>query len=162
LTINLILLFLITGAALWAVLTRSLLRSAIGLALTSAVLTIIMFRLNSSLAAVFELSICAGLITVIFIGTISLTGTETHKELLDRTKDRYKRYWYLPVILIIMGIILCLFNIPADFRLPEYMADNDVRNILWKFRQIDLLGMVIVLLAGVFGIAVLFKESAKK
>lgn len=163
-TINLILLFLILAAALWTILTRSLLRSAIGLALTSAILTVIMFRLNSSLAAVFELSICAGLITVIFVSTISMTETGTHKEILERNKDRIKRYWYLPVILIIVGALLGLYGISADFLLPSITETMymDVQNTLWKLRQADLIGMAVVLLAGVFGVAVLFKESAKK
>ena len=51
---------------LWAVMARGLLRAAIALATTSVVLAIIMFRLDSPLAAVFELSVCAGLITVVF------------------------------------------------------------------------------------------------
>ena len=64
--LNIIILIILVIAALWAAMTRSLLRSAIGLALISLILTIIMFRLHSGLAAVFELSVCAGLIRSFF------------------------------------------------------------------------------------------------
>ncbi|MDD5730401.1 MAG: hypothetical protein PHN57_04670, partial [Candidatus Omnitrophica bacterium] len=59
--INAFLLIAMVLAALWAVMATRLLRAAIALALTSVILTVIMFRLNSPLAAVFELSVCAGL-----------------------------------------------------------------------------------------------------
>ncbi|MFA5085344.1 MAG: hypothetical protein WC482_03165, partial [Candidatus Omnitrophota bacterium] len=70
--IDMILLTAMVVAASWTVMTRSLLKSTIGLALTSAIITIIMFRLGSPLAAVFELSVCTGLITAVFVSTISL------------------------------------------------------------------------------------------
>jgi NADH:ubiquinone oxidoreductase subunit 6 (subunit J) len=54
--LNIIVLLFLIAAALWTVMTRSLIRSALGLALTSAILGIIMFRFDAWLAAVFELS----------------------------------------------------------------------------------------------------------
>jgi len=83
--INTVLLFILITAALWTVMTRSLLRSAIGLALTSVILTIIMFRLNSHFAAVFELSVCAGLISVLFVSTISLTHPLTKQQVMQHS-----------------------------------------------------------------------------
>jgi len=118
LQINMILLFGLLFASLWTVMTRSLLRSAIGLALTSVLLTIIMFRLNSPLAAVFELSVCAGLISVLFVSTISLTKPLTHKEVVELSKARHKRFWYLPIIVILTGIALLFLRSPMDFKSP--------------------------------------------
>ncbi|HEX7561381.1 MAG TPA: hypothetical protein VF347_04240, partial [Candidatus Humimicrobiaceae bacterium] len=65
------LLIILVIAALMVVFSSRLLLAAISLAATSIMLTLLMFKLNSPIAAVFELSICAGLITVIFITTIS-------------------------------------------------------------------------------------------
>jgi NADH-quinone oxidoreductase subunit J len=150
-------------AALWTVMTRSLLKAALGLAVTSAILTISMFRLNSPLAAVFELSVCAGLITAVFISAISLMKPLTHKETLELSKARIKRYWYLPVIMIAAGIGLTFVNIPMDFKMPQAAAAaSDVRNIMWNSRPLDLLGQIGILLAGVFGIVMLFKEWKSK
>ena len=149
-------------AALWTVMTRSLLKSTIGLAFTSAIITIIMFRLNSPLAAVFELSVCTGLITAVFVSTISLVRPLTHKQIIQLSRDRIKRFWYLPAIIIVVGIALMYLKIPAPLELPAVSAESDVRNVLWNSRQLDLFGQIVVLLAGVFGIVLLFKESKKK
>ena len=157
---NTALLILTTIAALWTVVGRSLLKATIGLAATSALIAIIIFRLNSPLAAVFELSVCAGLITAIFVSTISLTKPLTHKEILKASKDRIKRYWSLPVILVLVGIGLILIKIKQDIVMvnpPEHAMD--VRTILWNFRRLDLLGQVIILLAGALGVVILFEEK---
>lgn len=159
--INLIILIVLTVAALWTVMTRSLLRCGIGLALTSAILTIIMFRLSSPLAAVFELSVCAGLISVLFISTISLTEASTKEEKLQHMKYRLSRFWYLPFIIVIGGIVLSLLNIKLNFQLPMPEAETDVRNVMWNVRQIDLLGQIIILLTGVFGVVIFFKRKTK-
>jgi len=162
LELNIILLFILVAAALWTVMTRSLLRSAIGLALTSVILTIIIFRLNSPLAAVFELSVCAGLISVLFVSTISLTHPLTKEEIMQHMKDRLARFWYLPVIIIILGVILSPMQINPVINLPAAESVKDVRHVIWNVRQIDLLGQMIVLLVGVFGVVILFKERLKK
>ena len=149
-------------AASWTVMTRSLLKSTIGLAFTSAIITIIMFRLNSPLAAVFELSVCTGLITAVFVSTISLTKPLTHKEIIKLSKDRVKRFWYMPVIMIVVGVALIYIKLPVDFKMPLKLAQSDVRSVLWNARQLDIFGQIVVLLAGVFGIVILFKEKNKK
>jgi NADH-quinone oxidoreductase subunit J len=161
---NTALLIVMVIAGMWTVMTRSLLKSAMGLAVTSAVITILMFNLNSPLAAVFELSVCAGLITAIFISTISLTRPLTHKEILAISKDRMKRYWYLPVIILAAGAALLVLKVdPGMFKIsaaaPKDQTLYDVRNILWNIRQTDLFGQIVVILAGVFGVVILFKES---
>jgi NADH-quinone oxidoreductase subunit J len=160
--VDVVVLTAMVAASLWTVMTRSLLKSTIGLAFTSAIITIIMFRLNSPLAAVFELSVCTGLITAVFVSTISLMKPLTHKEIVKLSKDRAKRFWYLPVIIVIAGIALIFLNIPADLKMPAKAMESDVRNVLWNSRQIDIFGQIVVLLAGVFGIVLLFKEIKKK
>jgi NADH-quinone oxidoreductase subunit J len=156
----LILIFLVI-AALATVMTRSLLRSAIGLALTSAILTIFMFRLGAPLAGVFELSVCTGLISVLFISTISLTEPLTPEQTLLHMKDRLQRFWYLPVICVVLGVALCFVHPPISVNTPPAEVETDVRNIMWNLRQIDLLGQIIILLAGAFGVVILLKERHK-
>jgi NADH-quinone oxidoreductase subunit J len=160
--IDIILLTAMVAAASWTVMTRSLLKSTIGLAATSAIITIIMFRLNSPLAAVFELSVCTGLITAVFVSTISLTKPLTHKEIIKLSKDRAKRFWYMPVIMIVVGVALICLKLPVDLKMPLKLAQSDVRGVLWNSRQLDIFGQIVVLLAGVFGIVLLFKETKKK
>jgi NADH-quinone oxidoreductase subunit J len=159
---NVAILFALTGAALWTVMTRSLLRSAIGLALTSVILTIIMFRLNSPLAAVFELSVCAGLISVLFVSTISLTHPLSKLEVMQHMRERLTRFWFLPLIMILLAVILSLVNIKPDIKLPAPETVKDVRIVLWNLRRIDVMGQIIILLTGVFGVVILFVERQKK
>ena len=159
---DMVILLVIILAALWTVMTRSLLRCAIGLAFTSAALSIMMFRLNSPIAAVFELSVCSGLISVLFISTITLTHPITKEEMVEYVKERIKRFWYLPFIVVGVGIVLSIFHVHANLSLPVAETESNVRVVMWNLRQLDLLGQIIILLTGVFGIIVLFKEIAKR
>ena len=158
----LILLIILIVTALMVVFSSKLLIGAISLALTSIMITILMFKLNSPVAAVFELSICAGLITVIFITTISFVKPETQEELLVSRKRRLKKYIYLPILVALAGYLVSAVIRPISLKLPEIIQETNVRNVLWDLRQVDLLGQAIVLLIGVFGIVVLFKEGQKK
>jgi NADH-quinone oxidoreductase subunit J len=157
-TINIILGVSLVLAAAWTVMTARLLRSVIGLALTSVILTIIMFRLNSPLAAVFELSVCAGLISAIFISCISLTQRLTDEQMATKQKERFSKFWLLPVILVLAGVALYQVHIPLDFHLQVAPTESDVRNILWNLRHLDLVGQIVILLAGAFGVVALFKD----
>ena len=159
--LNFILLTALIVSAVWAVMTRSLLMSAIGLAVVSIVLTLLMFNLGSPLAAVFELSVCAGLITVVFVSTISLTKPITRDELKTKTKNRIRRYWYLPVLLVVLFIVLGFYMVYPEIKFLDMYPSNDVRDVMWKLRTTDIMGQMIILLAGVFGVVVLFKERAK-
>jgi NADH-quinone oxidoreductase subunit J len=155
--IMVLLLIMMVLAALWAVMTSLLLRSAIALALTSVILTVIMYRMGAPLAAVFELSVCAGLISVVFISVISLTHRLPLKEYLARRQSRIMRFWPLPVILIIAGVALILIKNPLGAISPVSAGAQDVRAVMWNLRQLDLFGQIMILLAGVFGVLILFK-----
>ena len=156
------LLIILIIAALMVVFSSRLLLAAISLAVTSIVVTLLMFKLNSPIAAVFELSICAGLITVIFITTISFVKPVTEEDLMENSKRRIKKYVALPIILIIVGIVTKFVIKPMTLSLPAVIQETNVANVLWNLRQVDLLGQAIILLVGVFGIVVLFKEGQKK
>ncbi|MCX5701128.1 MAG: hypothetical protein NTZ63_06280 [Candidatus Omnitrophica bacterium] len=159
--LNIIILVALVLASLWTVMTRSLLRSGIGLALTSVILAIIMFRLASPLAAVFELSVCAGLISVLFVSVISLTQPYSQKEIIERMKLMLVRFRLLPFIILGLGLILLLIKVNFDLILPIPETERNVRNLLWNFRQLDLFGQIIILLAGAFAVVILFKEMRK-
>jgi NADH-quinone oxidoreductase subunit J len=158
---NLILLICLLLASLWTVMTVRLVRAVVGLALTSAILSIIMFRLNSPLAAVFELSVCAGLISVIFITTVSFTQRLTQDRLRMRIKERLARFWLLPFLIIIIGLLLYHYAKPVHLMPLSRVQDLDVRYVLWNKRHLDLLGQIAALLAAAVGVVALFKEQKK-
>ncbi len=161
-SILLVLLILLILLTLMAVVSSKLLFAAISLAATSILVSILMFMLDSPLAAVFELSICAGLITVIIMTTINFVKPLTHKDLLKTRKRRFKKYVGLPIILAIIGLLASITIKPIALKLPKIIQETNVLNVLWDFRQTDLLGQSILFLIGVFGILVLFREGQNK
>ncbi len=160
-TLMTIVLVLMVLAALWASLTTLLLRATIALALTSAMLAVVMYSLGAKLAAVLELSVCAGLISVVFVSVISLTQRKPFKDYVVRRASRLRRFWPLPLVMIAIGVGLSFVHVPVQLALPLPGPDGDVRMVLWNLRQLDLFGQMLILLAGVFGVLVLFKKEEK-
>jgi len=162
--ILIILLILMVLAVIWSVMALMLLRAAIALALSSVLLTAIMFYLDAPYAAAFELSVCAGLIPVIFISVISLVQRPPIKinEYIARRKNRLQRFVYLPFVLLAIAAYFFFVRPAIVFPLPSIEAVKDVREVLWNHKQFDLFGQIMVLLAGVYGVLVLFKRSVTK
>jgi NADH-quinone oxidoreductase subunit J len=161
-TLNISILVLLVASALWTAMTRSLIRSALGLALTSVILTLIMFSFRSWLAAMFELSVCAGLISVVFISAISVTHPLTRVEVMERMRSRLKRFGYLPFLVVIIGVGLSLLNLKFSVALPLPEAEVDARAVLWNLRGLELFAQVAVILAGAFGVIILFREMRRR
>ncbi len=161
-SILLVLLIILILSTFMVVVSSRLLLAAISLAATSIIVSILMFMLDSSLAAVFELSICAGLTTVIVMTTINFVKPLTQEDLLKTRKRRFKKYVGLPIILAIIGLLASITIKPITLKLPKIIQETNVLNVLWDFRQTDLLGQAILLLIGVFGILVLFREGQNK
>ena len=160
-TVNLLLVVALVAAALWTVMTARLLRAVVALAVTSVLVTVLMFQLHAPIAGVFELSVCAGLIPAILITTISLTQRLDAEQLLARKKEKLRKYWPLPVLVIVAAILLSRVNVPLEFAqiLPPPEKQEDVRTSLWALRHIDLLGQIVILLAGAFAVVVLVREK---
>ena len=157
-TTTIILLAALLVAGVCTVMISDLLLAAIGLAVSSATLTLILFHLGGPLAAVFELSVCAGLITVVFIATISLTKADSCEDERWEKLRILKRFVFLPLVVAIVGWRLAVSGIHAErIAAPLSGEVEGVRQALWFVRRLDLLGQILIILAGVFGVVVLFK-----
>ena len=77
-------------------------------------------------------------------------------ELSALRRAKLKRYGLLPVLLIIAAVALTQIVLP-NVAETKVVSDS-VRQVLWGQRQIDLVGQVVVLLAGAMGVVVLVKE----
>jgi NADH-quinone oxidoreductase subunit J len=161
-SLDVVLLIVLAVLALWAVMATRLIHSAIALAAASITLAVVMFRMASPFAAVIELSVCAGLITAIFISVISLAKHETKQQVEARRRKRWKKYVALPLVAAAVGIALSLMPKRVAVTLPPTLPETDVRNVFWHLRQADLVGQIIMVLVGAFGIVVLFKSRRKK
>ena len=157
-TVNAILLGLLVAAALATVMTARLLRAVVGLAATSALVALLMFRLKAPIAAVFELSVCAGLIPAIFISTVGLTQRRTPAALAERQRAKLKAYWFLPILVVLVGVILSRLPLHLGVTLPPPAAEASVRTVLWTQRPLDVIGQIVILLGGAFGVVVLLRE----
>ncbi len=150
-------------SAVACVVIRNLLKASIALSLTSAILAIIMFLLDAPLAAVFELSVCAGLVTVVFISAVSMTRVHSKEELAQRAKARRKRFVWLPVILLglLAGVLVVLLPqvstlVPSGHAPMSAITEQD---FFWNKRQADMLGQIVIVLAAVYGVLIFFKEK---
>ncbi len=145
-------------AALWTVQSH-IVRAAIGLAVVSVVLTALMFQMGAPLAAVFELSVCAGLITAIFVSTISLTRRLTPEQAARCRARRSKAFHPAIVVAGCLGALLWIGSYVLDVApAAEEAAADTVREVLWGARRLDLVGQIVVLFVGVYGVVILFKD----
>ena len=147
-------------AAVGTAVIRNLLAAAVALALTSVILTVALFIMGLQLAAVIELSVCAGLVTAVFATAISLTRPKEDEALAAK---RWKRFLPLPFILLVLaaGILLLWPGMDIHIAGGNY-ADAAAQKVMWEQRSLDILGLILIILAGVLGVAVLFREKEGK
>lgn len=157
----LILIGLLLIPAVLAAFAMDLLRAAIALLVASLGLALTMFNLGAPLAGSFELSVGAGLITVLFVNAISLTRLVSEEERLERTKDHYRRFALLPVLAILIGALMYRTQDfwAAGLEFVKYDEAGTVGDILWKSRGLDLIGQIVIILVGVYGVAILFRRG---
>jgi NADH:ubiquinone oxidoreductase subunit 6 (subunit J) len=141
-----------------AILLRDLLKSAIALAAASLLLGILFFRMNAPYAGVFEISVVAGLITVLFVLTIALTKTGG-----DVAESRLVN-WVFPIVFVAFVVIdaLVMKGLMGKIRALAGGAESGTfGEVLWRTRTYDLVGQIAVILAGVFSVLALFRKREK-
>jgi len=152
---------LLIGLVLFSVLAialKDLLKSAIALAVSSLLLGIIFFRMNAPYAGVFEISVVAGLITVLFVLTIALTKSG------DEVRESRLVNWAFPAVFVVFLVIDALVMKSLLGRVPALASGAETGafgDVLWKGRTLDLVGQIAVILAGVFAVLALFRKRDK-
>jgi uncharacterized MnhB-related membrane protein len=147
-----------------AVRARRLLSSAVWLAVCSAFLAVLLYRLGAFEVAVIELSVGAGLVTVLFVFAINIAGDESIglPSVIPRGLT-----WLLclaPLAVIALSIAL---RIPAGIGalvLPSPPsaappAAATFVNVLWQDRALDVVVQVVLIYAGVLGLLGLLAEK---
>ena len=140
----------------FSVLSRHLINAAISLAAVSAACGVLMYVLGAHTAAIFEVSVCSGLVTVIFISAVSLSNGDRQASAPE------KRAHLLPIILVAIGAVLMIVAGLTKFSLnaPGQAAiAQGFENVFWETRQADLFGQMVAIIAGASAIVVFFKES---
>lgn len=151
-------LYILIGAAaivcaLQAVTAARLLGSAIWLAVTSAMVSILLYLLGAPEVAVIELSVGAGLVTVLFVFAINITGDE---QISTRALIPTPLAW---IIILVPLVALGLLTIPA-LDVPILLTqDASFSVVLTTLRSPDLFLQIALIFAGVLGILGLLAEG---
>jgi uncharacterized MnhB-related membrane protein len=138
--------------AILAITAKRLLSSAIWLAGVSALSAIIFYMLDAREVAVIELSIGAGLVTVLFVFAISIAGDEamSAKPLIP---------WILGVALVLCLVILLGWMVVPGLLTAAPSAELSSTDILWDVRGLDLIVQVSLIFAGVLSVLGLLSDK---
>ena len=157
--LHLILLVGILVSAVLAVWLHDLLAAAVGLSLASALLAILFFELDAGTAAIFELSVGAGLLAVLFISAISLV--KAGRESRDARTGVLGKL----TTLLIFGLVGSIFFYAARTILAhpptliKQAVSATVNEIVWGPRAFDVLGQAIILFGSMLGVILLFRTE---
>ena len=128
------------------------LTAALWLALLSALVAIVLYRLGAPEVAVIELSVGAGLITVLLAFAISMAEDETMPAPL------VPRPFAWLLVLVAGGALLWLL-LPALPAARQVTADAPFTVQVWQNRLLDLALQIVAVIAGVMGVLSLLGET---
>ena len=161
--LNIILVTAATLFALQAIRARRLIVSALWLAGTSALVSILLYLTGAQLAAVIELSVGAGLVTVLFAFAISIAGEDT--AILGSTA--YPAWMPHPPRLVpkLLGGALALAAVAliAWLARPPFpvaaTSEPSISEMIWQVRGLDIIVQIALIFAGVLGLLGLLAEE---
>lgn len=131
----------VLGAVL-AVRATRLLSAALWLAVVSALVSIMLYQMGARQVAVIELSVGAGLVTVLFVFAISIAGDDGLRE-----ADALPRWLTLGAVgaLLVLLIGMALPVSEADVRTGGF----SIEATLWDQRALDVLVQIVLIFTGV-------------
>ncbi len=137
----------ILASAILAISSKRLLISAIWLALTSALVALMIYLLGAPQVAVIELSVGAGLVTVLFVFAINIAGEEVIgvKSILPKSL-----VWTSILLAVVLAIYLILRAV--GFVQSPVISEQVSTSILWEDRYLDILLQVVLIFSGVLGV----------
>lgn len=139
------------GCAVFAMRATRLLEAALWLAGVSAMTAIILYQLGAFMMAVIELSLSVGLITILLVFAISMSGA-------DSPDQPVWRWLNIPLMIIALGLVIGL-AIPS--LLPQTTPlESSFKVIFWDLRQADVLVQIALIFAGAVGILGLLAEPS--
>lgn len=153
----------ILTCALLAIRENRLLISALWLALTSALVAFLMYQLGAAEVGAVELSVGAGLVTVLFVFAINITGGD---EMEGRIPIPRPAAW----IVVVVTLLLLSWMILPSLQLERYFHTlarqveiaGLFRSILWGDRQVDILLQIVLIFAGVLAVLGLIGDIHEK
>jgi uncharacterized MnhB-related membrane protein len=135
-----------------AVRAPRLLLSALWLAGTSALVALEMYLLGAPEVAVIELSVGAGLVTVLFVFAINIAGEEVIAAVPVVPRP-------LALVLVLVSVILLawmdldILGMQVNIFAPRYF-----KTVMWDNRLLDVLLQIVLIFCGVLGVLGLLAE----
>lgn len=138
--------------AIQAIRSSHLLISAIWLAGSSALTALLLYLFQSPEIAVIELSVGAGLVTVLFVFAINITGEDPSISLpaIPRTVAR---------VLVLLAVVALGWMILPNMGTPMTGEDLPFTTYLWEVRKLDIYLQVSFIFAGVMGVLSLLSDD---
>jgi len=136
-----------------AISAKRLLTSALWLAGASALVSSILYLLGAFEVAVVELSVGAGLVTILFVFAISIAGEEGMEK--RSSLPRWLSWSSILLVLVLLGRqALPIAGGGEAFELPFAL-------VLWEQRSLDVLLLIVIVLAGVITALGLLSEGRR-
>ncbi len=137
--------------AIMAVRAKGLIASALWLAGVSAMVAVLFYLLGARQVAVVELSVGAGLVTVLFAFAISIAGEE------PGVLKSYVPVWLGGALILLMVGLFTWFTIPGSMTtIPS--TEPPFITVFWQERGLDMVVQVSLIFAGVLGLIGLLAE----
>jgi uncharacterized MnhB-related membrane protein len=130
-----------------------LLIAALWLAGASALAAVTMYRLGAPEVAVIELSVGAGLVTVLFVFAINIAGEEPPVALRSLVP------WPLAALAVLWPIgLAAVMVLPALRTAPAVVRAESFATVLWEQRGLDAVLQVVLIVGGVLAVLGLLAE----
>lgn len=138
--------------AVLAIRASRLLSSALWLAAVSALVSILLYELDARQVAVIELSVGAGLVTVLFVFAISIAGDDGLRE--GDALPRWLSAGAVGVLLVLLaGMALPLGEVDVT------VGGFSIETTLWDQRALDVLVQIVLIFTGVLCLLGLLAET---
>ncbi|HEY3342381.1 MAG TPA: NADH-quinone oxidoreductase subunit J [Anaerolineae bacterium] len=144
------------SCAFLALRAEKLLVSALWLAATSAFTALLLYLMGAQTIAVVELSVGAGLVTVLFVFAISVAGDES----MDM-RTVIPRPLAIGLVLV-TGVALAwltLMHPAASAALAVPTSTGQLASTLWQDRGLDMLLQIVLIFGGVLGVLGLLADA---
>ena len=135
-----------------AIVSKKILSATIYLACISALVSAVLYLLGAAQVAVMELSVGAGLVTVLLVYAVSVVGDDA----LDPASVVPK-----PLAFVLVGLVTILLGFMA---FPATQKNIDTSTValaiaLWQNRVLDVWIQIVLIFSGVLGVLGLLSEK---
>jgi NADH:ubiquinone oxidoreductase subunit 6 (subunit J) len=138
--------------AILAMRATRLLAASLWLAALSALLSVLLYLMGAQRIAVIELSVGAGLVTVLLVFAIGIAGEEA-------VGQRSLIPWPIAGGLSLVVLLLLGWFVAPLVAAPAPATEPSLASLLWQGRALDVWIQVILIFAGVLGVLGLVTET---